>query len=105
MLIDDMVIPPPPDFYIGGPVVNRTNLHSGVWGIFHIHAGDETLSGEHRDTFMRARNSLEEFITPHALYDIMEKNADSYGIDALNMLVYATDVILINEEIRTMRDA
>lgn len=83
------------------PRINATNVHTGVWALFHTYVDDERLSPEQTDTFQRARDSLDEFITPEVLLDILEESASNYTIDAENMMVYATDIILINEEIRS----
>lgn len=103
IILGDFPVEEPPELSsFFKPVVNRTNLHSGVWALLHIYSTEENLTEEERDTFGRARDSLEEHITPSVLLDIFEDNAGDYDIDTENMLVCASEIILINEEIRTL---
>lgn len=87
------------------PKVNLTNLHSGVWGVLHTMADDDTLKDEHREIMARGRDALDEFITPDILYDIMKDEASDYILDPYNMLVYANIIIEINEEAGKIHDA
>jgi hypothetical protein len=103
IILGDFPVEEPPELSsFFKPVVNKTNLHTGVWALLHIYSTEENLTEEERDTFGRARDSLEEYITPIVLLDIFEESAGDYSTDAETMLVYASEIISINEEIRIL---
>ena len=94
-----------PTFDIGKPKVNLTNFHSGVWGVLHTLADDDELTEDHRAILAKARDALDDYITPKILCDIMQGDASDYDLDPYNMLVYANEIILINEEAGKIHDA
>ena len=94
-----------PTFNIGPPPVNIINLHSSVWTMLHILSDDDGLKPEHRLILTKARDALDEFVTPEILYDIMRDEGDRYVADPYNMLVYADLILTINEEKRELRYA
>jgi len=103
IILGDFPVEEPPELAsFFKPVVNKTNLHTGVWALLHVYATEKDLTVEERDTFGRARDSLDEHITPSVLLDIFEDNAGDFSTDAKTMLAYASEIISINEEIRIL---
>lgn len=94
-VVDMPVVEPTLDF---GPRVNLTNLHSGVWAVLHTMSDDEEVDEEVRDILAKARDALDDLVSPKILYNIMKDEAEDYVLDPYNMLVYANEIITANEK-------
>lgn len=105
ILFEEIVGDSPP-LSFSGPKVNLTNYHSGVWAVFHVIATDDEFENtEVKDILIKARDALDEHVTPKMLYDRFEDEITAHTLDPYNMKVYAKIIISMNEKMRTKPDA
>lgn len=78
--------------------IRPINLHSAIWGIFHMYSKDDSLDEMDRNLFTRARNALDGAVFEDSLYYLAmsKKFIIQNDVDNFDKIVeLANDVLTI----------